>query len=260
MNDQIRFILNGARETVQEVAPTTTLLSYLRRAKRLTGTKEGCAEGDCGACTVAVGELSNGGVHYRAVNACIQFLPMVHGKSVVTVEALSGSDGELQSSPASHRRPSWFAVRLLHAGICDVALYADRQQREPGYARHQRRPGRQFVPLHRLWPADRRPPRALPNNRGRAGTASADSAKSNSSKKSPAMARRRSRQTDRPRICRRRRTNSRASMKKTRKRRWLPARPMSVCGLQSSTSSCRLRSTSARSPTCALSASTAINS
>ena len=95
MNDHIRFILNGTCETVQDVSPTTTLLSYLRRTKRLTGTKEGCAEGDCGACTVAVGELRDGAVVYRPVNACIHFLPMVHGKSVVTVEALGGPDGEL---------------------------------------------------------------------------------------------------------------------------------------------------------------------
>ena len=95
MNDQIRFILNGTCEAVQRASPTTTLLGYLRQTKRLTGTKEGCAEGDCGACTVAVGELKNGAVEYRAVNACIQFLPMLHGKSVVTVEALSGPDGAL---------------------------------------------------------------------------------------------------------------------------------------------------------------------
>jgi len=95
MSEQLTFILNGVQEHVTDVAPTMTLLNYLRRKRRLTGTKEGCAEGDCGACTVAVGELVDGNVRYRAVNACIQFLPMLHGKSVVTVEGLVGPNGEL---------------------------------------------------------------------------------------------------------------------------------------------------------------------
>lgn len=95
MSDHLTFILNGKREDVIDAAPTTTLLNYLRRAKRLTGTKEGCAEGDCGACTVAVGELTEGTIRYRPLNACIQFLPMLHGKSVVTVEGLKSPDGVL---------------------------------------------------------------------------------------------------------------------------------------------------------------------
>jgi xanthine dehydrogenase small subunit len=93
MRDHIAFVVNGELHTLRAVPPSTTLLSYLRRTKRLTGTKEGCAEGDCGACTVVVGELREGAVHHRAVNACILLLPMLEGRSVVTVEHLQGEDG-----------------------------------------------------------------------------------------------------------------------------------------------------------------------
>ena len=89
----IRFILDGSVKTVENVDPQLTLLQYLRETLLLTGTKEGCAEGDCGACTVVVGELVDDKISLRSVNACIQFLPMIHGKVLFTVESLShGSD------------------------------------------------------------------------------------------------------------------------------------------------------------------------
>jgi xanthine dehydrogenase small subunit len=110
MSDQLTFILNGVREDVTDAAPTMTLLNYLRRTKRLTGTKEGCAEGDCGACTVAVGELTGNTIRYRPLNACIQFLPMLHGKSIVTVEGLKGPGGELH--------PSQKAIVDCHGSQC----------------------------------------------------------------------------------------------------------------------------------------------
>ena len=91
----IRFSLYG--ETVEvEASPTTTLLDWLREKQRLTGTKEGCNEGDCGACTVMVTEPSTeGGTRARALNACILFLPQLHGKSVTTVEGLKGPKGQM---------------------------------------------------------------------------------------------------------------------------------------------------------------------
>jgi xanthine dehydrogenase small subunit len=95
MIEQVTFVLNGERQTLTDQPPTATVLNYLRYKKHLTGAKEGCAEGDCGACTVAVGEWDGGTVRYRAVNSCIQFLPMLHGKAVVTVEGLKGPNGAL---------------------------------------------------------------------------------------------------------------------------------------------------------------------
>jgi xanthine dehydrogenase small subunit len=87
----IRFLLDGEVIEVEEAGPTATVLDYLRYALRRTGTKEGCAEGDCGACTVLLGELSGDSVEWRAVNACILFLPMLDGKALRTIESLGGA-------------------------------------------------------------------------------------------------------------------------------------------------------------------------
>lgn len=87
--NRLRFNLNGEWVEESALAPTTTLLRYLRDVRGLTGTKEGCAEGDCGACTVALVERdASGRPVFRAVNACLLFLPMLQGKHVFTVEAL----------------------------------------------------------------------------------------------------------------------------------------------------------------------------
>jgi xanthine dehydrogenase small subunit len=87
----IRFLLDGEVIEVEDPDPTGTVLDHLRYTLRRTGTKEGCAEGDCGACTVLLGELAGGAVEWRAVNACILFLPMLDGKALRTVESLGGS-------------------------------------------------------------------------------------------------------------------------------------------------------------------------
>ncbi len=87
----IAFLLNGTPVRVAAEAPTRTLLDFLRETRGLCGTKEGCNEGDCGACTVMV---TDGGGS-RALNACILFLPQLHGKAVRTVEGLSGPKGEM---------------------------------------------------------------------------------------------------------------------------------------------------------------------
>ncbi|MDX8347887.1 xanthine dehydrogenase small subunit [Cognatiyoonia sp. IB215446] len=92
----VTFLLNG--ETVQvQTAPTRTLLDWLREDRELCGTKEGCNEGDCGACTVIVSDADG----TRALNACILFLPQLHGKTVRTVEGISGPDGQLHPVQAA---------------------------------------------------------------------------------------------------------------------------------------------------------------
>jgi xanthine dehydrogenase small subunit len=92
---QIRFLLDGEQVSVGELPPTTTVLEFLRERLGRTGTKEGCAEGDCGACTVVLGELDGERIVYRAINSCIRFLPTVDGKELITVESLKTVDGTL---------------------------------------------------------------------------------------------------------------------------------------------------------------------
>lgn len=86
----IKFILDGELVQLENVDPTRTVLQYLREDLCRTGTKEGCAEGDCGACTVVVAEKKrdDAGVSLKAINSCIQFLPTLHGKQLITVESL----------------------------------------------------------------------------------------------------------------------------------------------------------------------------
>ena len=97
VTNSVRFVLDGQIVEAQGKRRTTTVLDYLREQLHRTGTKEGCAEGDCGACVVLVGELNAAcnSVDYIPVNSCIQLLPTLDGKSVKTVESLRKSDGAL---------------------------------------------------------------------------------------------------------------------------------------------------------------------
>ena len=92
---ELRFLLNDEEVVLGDAGAGDSLLDFLRLRRGLRGTKEGCAEGDCGACTVLVGRLRDGQVRYEAVNSCIRLLPSLDRCHVVTVEHLSGPDGGL---------------------------------------------------------------------------------------------------------------------------------------------------------------------
>src|SRR3954466_15598468 len=91
----IRFIRRGEVVALANVPPDRTLLEVLREDLACTGTKEGCGEGDCGACTVVLGEADEGRLRFRAVNSCIRLAHSVDGLAVWTVEDLPDADGAL---------------------------------------------------------------------------------------------------------------------------------------------------------------------
>ncbi|MDH5538633.1 MAG: xanthine dehydrogenase small subunit [Rhizobacter sp.] len=135
MNTQpIRFFHQGRLVEVSGVHPTRSVLDWLREDAHCTGTKEGCNEGDCGACTVVIGELPEHtdaaaaqagtvvrGLSLRTVNACIQFLPTLHGKALFTVEDLK-TLGSGTASPAANdsaaRHPVQRAMVECHGSQC----------------------------------------------------------------------------------------------------------------------------------------------
>ena len=101
----LKFSINRNPVQPEISTPTITLLDWLREEQKLTGTKEGCNEGDCGACTVILSDLEDGKVRHRAVNSCILFLPQVHGKDIRTIEGLKSKTGNLhpvQSAMIKH--------------------------------------------------------------------------------------------------------------------------------------------------------------
>ena len=135
----VRFARRGRIVERSDFAPSETLLDHLRLRERAHGTKEGCAEGDCGACTVAVGRPDgNGGVTWRPVNSCILLLGMVDGAEIVTVEDLASPDGALH--------PVQRAMVDLHASQCGFCT--------PGFV----------MSLFTLYHAGLRPDRAVVND------------------------------------------------------------------------------------------------
>lgn len=95
IRNHLKFLLNDTEIRLDDCGPNDMLLDFLRLNRHLTGTKEGCAEGDCGACTILVGRLHDGGLRYEAVNACIRLMASLDSCHVVTIEHLRGADGGL---------------------------------------------------------------------------------------------------------------------------------------------------------------------
>ncbi|HSV52572.1 MAG TPA: 2Fe-2S iron-sulfur cluster-binding protein, partial [Burkholderiaceae bacterium] len=106
----IRFIRRGETVSLGNVPPTRTLLEVLREDLACTGTKEGCGEGDCGACTVVLGEADGDAVKYRAINSCIRLAHSVDGMALWTVEDLAAKDGTLH--------PAQEAMVQCHGSQC----------------------------------------------------------------------------------------------------------------------------------------------
>ena len=83
-----QFILNS-REVITDAHPGTLVLDFLRQSEKMMGTKEGCREGDCGACTVIIGELANDKISYKPITSCLMPTGELHGKHLVTIEGLN---------------------------------------------------------------------------------------------------------------------------------------------------------------------------
>jgi len=94
-SSNIEFVYQDRIFEVKDPDSNETLLNYIRTKLKKTGTKEGCAEGGCGACTVVLGELQNNEISYRAINSCITFLPTLQGKQLILVEDLISKEGSL---------------------------------------------------------------------------------------------------------------------------------------------------------------------
>lgn len=116
--NSVRFILDGKLVEIENPNPTRSVLQYLREDLRRVGSKEGCAEGDCGACTVVIGELVKDRIQFRSVNACIQFLPTLDGKMLFTVESLKINNGANNSPSNNELHPVQQSMVDFHASQC----------------------------------------------------------------------------------------------------------------------------------------------
>ena len=92
VSDTIKFIFSNKIYKIKNPDPNKTILSFIRNDLRLTGTKEGCAEGGCGACTIVLGELDKNKIIYKSINACISFLPIIDGKHLIIIENLTSNN------------------------------------------------------------------------------------------------------------------------------------------------------------------------
>ena len=130
----MRFFHRGAVVAVGAAAPTRTVLQWLREDARCTGTKEGCAEGDCGACTVVVASLdAQGALQLQPLNVCIQFLPMLDGKALFTVEDVADS----AATPDGTLHPVQQSMVGCHGSQCGFCTPGFVMSLWACYQRHQ---------------------------------------------------------------------------------------------------------------------------
>lgn len=135
MTQTVRFLLGDEQVELHDVDPTQTVLQWLRNDAGRRGSKEGCAEGDCGACTVVLGRVDdNGRMYYRAVNACILFMPTLDGCQLLTVEHLKTADGRLhpaqQAMVECHGSQCGFCTPGFVMSLFALYLSEDRPSRQ----------------------------------------------------------------------------------------------------------------------------------
>ena len=108
--NKVQFIYENKLIELENPDPNQTILNFIREELKKTGTKEGCAEGGCGACTIVLGELENKKIKYKAINSCISFTPTLHGKQLIVVENLVSKNGSYH--------PVQEAMAKYHASQC----------------------------------------------------------------------------------------------------------------------------------------------
>lgn len=137
-NRPVRFVHQGRTVEVTAADPTRTVLQWLREDAHCSGTKEGCAEGDCGACTVVLGELDEAGaLALKPVNACIRFLPTLDGKALFTVEDLAAADGALHPVGTDQLHPVQRAMVDCHGSQCGFCTPGFVMSLWAGYENHR---------------------------------------------------------------------------------------------------------------------------
>ena len=150
IRDHVRFLLNDRVVRLSSLSPDKTLLDFLRLEQNLTGSKEGCAEGDCGACTVLVGRLHEGELRYESVTACIAFVAGLDGCHVVTIEHLRGADGGLhpvqQALVDHHGSQCGFCTPGIAMSLYGLYMRTPK----PDRGRGGRGAAGEFVPVHGL--------------------------------------------------------------------------------------------------------------